>query len=181
LLNEAVSKTLEIINEKNPNLENKEETAKKIGIGAIVFTYLKNNREREIVFDWKEMLNFEGETGPYVQYTYARGKSILRKAGEASGNIDYSKITTSEEFELVKLISRFQDAILMAIDKLEPSVITRHIIEIAKAFNKFYNAHSILNAEDEEIKKARLVLVDTTCQVIKNGLWLIGLEAVEKM
>jgi arginyl-tRNA synthetase len=181
LLNESVIKALEVINEKNPNLENKEEIAKKIGIGSIVFTYLKNNREKDIIFDWKEMLNFEGETGPYVQYTYARGKSILRKAGEVSGNIDYSKITSSEEFELVKLISRFQDAVLLAIDKLEPSVVTRHVIEIAKAFNKFYNAHGILNAEDEAVKIARLNLVKAACQVIKNGLYLVGLEVVEKM
>lgn len=184
LLNEAVSKTLEIINEKNPNLKNKEETAKKIGIGAVIFTYLKNNREREIIFDWKEMLNFEGETGPYVQYTYARGKSILRKAGEISSDIkdvNYDKINSSEEFELVKLISRFQDSILLALDKLEPSIITRHIIEISKAFNKFYNAHGILNAKDEDVKNGRLNLVKATCQVIKNGLWLIGLDVVEEM
>jgi arginyl-tRNA synthetase len=181
LLNESVVKALEVINEKNPNLENKEEVAKKIGIGSIVFTYLKNNREKDIIFDWKEMLNFEGETGPYTQYTYARGKSILRKAGEVSGSIDFSKITTPEEFELVKLISRLQDAILMAIDKLEPSILTRHVIEIAKAFNKFYNAHSIMNAAEVEVKKARLKLVEATCQAIKNGLNLIGLEVVEKM
>jgi arginyl-tRNA synthetase len=155
--------------------------AKKIGIGSIIFTYLKNNKEKDIIFDWKEMLNFEGETGPYVQYTYARGKSIMRKAGEVASEADYSKMTSTEEFELVKNISRFQDNILLAIEKLEPSIITRHVIEIAKSFNKFYNSHSILNAEDEGIKKARLNLVEATCQVIKNGLWLIGLEVVEKM
>jgi len=181
LLNEAVVKALEVINEKNPNLENKEEVAKKIGIGSIVFTYLKNNREKDIIFDWKEMLNFEGETGPYVQYTYARGKSILRKAGEIKGTVNYSKVTSSEEFELVKAISRLQDAVLLAIDKLEPSIVTRHVIEIAKAFNKFYNAHGILNAEDEEVKNTRLKLVEATCQSIKNGLYLIGLDVVEKM
>jgi arginyl-tRNA synthetase len=181
LLDEAVVKALEVINEKNPNLENKEEVAKKIGIGSIVFTYLKNNREKDIIFDWKEMLNFEGETGPYAQYTYARGKSILRKAGEVSGNADFSKITSPEEFELVKNIGRLQDAILAAIDKLEPSILTRHVIEIAKAFNKFYNAHGILNAQDEETKNARLKLVEATCQAVKNGLNLIGLEVVEKM
>jgi arginyl-tRNA synthetase len=181
LLDEAVVKALEVINEKNPNLENKEEVAKKIGIGSIVFTYLKNNREKDIIFDWKEMLNFEGETGPYAQYTYARGKSILRKAGEVSGNANFSKITSPEEFELVKNIGRLQDAILAAIDKLEPSILTRHVIEIAKAFNKFYNAHGILNAEDVEVKNARLKLVEATCQAVKNGLNLIGLEVVEKM
>ncbi|MFL0247857.1 arginine--tRNA ligase [Candidatus Clostridium stratigraminis] len=181
LLNESVVKALEVINEKNPNLENKEEVAKKIGIGSIIFTYLKNNKEKDIIFDWKEMLNFEGETGPYVQYTYARGRSILRKAVDITAEADYSKMTSTEEFELVKEISRLQDAILLAIDKLEPSIITRHVIEIAKAFNKFYNSHSILNAADAGLKKARLNLVEATCQVIKNGLWLIGLDVVEKM
>lgn len=181
LLEEAVNKTIEIINEKNPKLENKEEVAKKIGIGAVVFTYLKNSRERDIVFDWKEMLSFEGETGPYVQYTYARSKSILRKAGEQSAEANYSKLVEKEEFELVKLLEGFQKAIFMSIDKLEPSVITRHIIEIAKAFNKFYNSHSILNSEDNELKAARLNMVQATCQVIKNGLKLIGVDVVEEM
>lgn len=181
LLNEAVAKTLEVINEKKPELENKEETAKKIGIGAVVFTYLKNTRERDIVFDWKEMLSFEGETGPYVQYTYARGKSILRKAGEVRGEVDYSKLTTTEEFELSKLLASFQSSIQFAIDKYEPSVLTRHVIEIAKAFNKFYTSNNILNVEDEEVKIGRLKLVEATCQVIKNGLKLLGIETVEKM
>ncbi|MFD3156341.1 arginine--tRNA ligase [Haloimpatiens sp. FM7330] len=181
LLNEAVSKTLETINEKNPELENKEEVAKKIGIGAVMFTYLKNNRERDIVFDWKEMLNFDGETGPYVQYTYARGKSILRKLGTASEEVDYSKLNTKEEFELIKNLGGFNDAISNSIDKLEPSIVTRYIIEVAKAFNKFYNSHSIANAKDDETKMARLRMVEATCEVIKNGLGLLGIDVVEKM
>ncbi len=181
LLNEAVEKTLQVINEKNPSLENKEEAAKKIGIGAVIFTYLKNNRERDIVFDWKDMLSFDGETGPYVQYTYARGKSVLRKAGNVEGKIDYSKLNTPEEFELVKLLQGFQESILMAIDKLEPSIVTRYVIEVAKAFNKFYNLHSVLNVEDEELKKARIKMVEATCQVIKNSLNLLGIDTVEKM
>ncbi|AJA47654.1 arginine--tRNA ligase [Clostridium pasteurianum DSM 525 = ATCC 6013] len=181
LLNESISKTLEIINEKNPELENKEEVAKKVGVGAMVFTYLKNSREKDIVFDWKDMLSFDGETGPYVQYTYARAKSILRKLGNGSGEIDYSKLNTSEEFELVKYIESFQNAILAAIDKLEPSILTRHIIEIAKAFNKFYNLHKIATEEDKEIKNARLKLVEATAQVIKNGLNLLGISVVESM
>lgn len=181
LLNEAVAKTLETINEKNPSLSNKDEVAKKVGIGAIIFTYLKNSREKDIVFDWKEMLSFEGETGPYVQYTYARGKSILRKVGQCEGNMDYSKLSSKEEFELVKELEGFQSAISAAIDKLQPSMVTRYIIEVAKAFNKFYNAHNILNSENEEIKNARINLVRATMQVIKNGLELIGLQVVEEM
>lgn len=181
LLSEAVSKTLETINEKNPSLENKEEVAKKVGIGAIVFTYLKNSRERDIVFDWKEMLSFEGETGPYVQYTYARANSILTKAGEIGVEADFSKLNAAEEFELAKILEGFQKAIFLAIDKLEPSVVTRYVIEVAKAFNKFYNSHQVLNLEDQGLKAARLQLITATCQVIKNALNLIGLDVVEKM
>ncbi|WP_409069586.1 arginine--tRNA ligase [Clostridium caseinilyticum] len=181
LLNQSVEETLKIINEKNPNLKNKEETAKKLGIGAVVFTYLKNNRERDIVFDWKEILSFDGETGPYVEYSYARGKSILRKAGELTGEADYSKLSSKEEFELAKLLGGFNDAIMNAINKLEPAMVTRYVIEVAKAFNKFYNAHGILNAEDNDVKLARVKLVEATCQVIKNALNLLGIDAVEEM
>ncbi|ENK1243114.1 arginine--tRNA ligase [Clostridium botulinum] len=181
LLNQSVEETLKIINEKNPNLKNKEETAKKLGIGAVVFTYLKNNRERDIVFDWKEILSFDGETGPYVEYSYARGKSILRKAGELTGEADYSKLSSKEEFELAKLIGGFNDAIMNAINKLEPAMVTRYVIEVAKAFNKFYNAHGILNAEDNDVKLSRIKLVEATCQVIKNALNLLGIDAVEEM
>lgn len=181
LLNQSVEETLKIINEKNPNLKNKEDTAKKLGIGAVVFTYLKNNRERDIVFDWKEILSFDGETGPYVEYSYARGKSVLRKAGELTGEVDYSKLESKEEFELAKLLGGFNDAIMNAINKLEPAMVTRYVIEVAKAFNKFYNAHGILNAEDNDVKLARVKLVEATCQVIKNALNLLGIDVVEEM
>lgn len=181
LLNEAVSKTLETINTKNPTLNNKEVAAKEIGIGAVLFTYLKNSREKDIVFDWKEMLSFEGETGPYVQYSYARAKSILRKATGINGDADFSKLNSKEEFELAKTLEGFNKAILLAIDKLEPSVVTRYTIDVAKAFNKFYNAHSVLNLEDEGLKIARLKLIEATAQVIKNSLYLIGINVVEEM
>ncbi|MDQ0148397.1 arginine--tRNA ligase [Eubacterium multiforme] len=182
LLHEAIAKTLEIINEKNPDLENKEEVAKKIGIGAVVFTYLKNSREKDIIFDWKEILSFEGETGPYVQYSYARGNSILEKAKDIElTNIDYSKLDSKEEFELIKAIEGFRKSIHLATEKYEPSVVTRYVVEVAKLFNKFYNAHSVLNLEDEELKKARLSLVKSSLQVIKNGLGLLGIDVVEKM
>ncbi|WP_291637794.1 arginine--tRNA ligase [Clostridium sp.] len=187
LLNQAVAKTLEVINVKNPDLENKEDVAKKVGIGAIVFTYLKNHRERDIVFNWEEMLSFEGETGPYVQYTYARAKSILRKVGEnnnKSGTIvelDYNKLDSKEEFELVKQLEGFKNSILYAIEKLEPSMVTRYVIEVAKAFNKFYNQHNIANLEDESNKKAKIKMVEATCIVIKNALGLLGIEVVDRM
>jgi arginyl-tRNA synthetase len=181
LLKEAVSRAAQLIEEKNPNLENKEAVAKKIGLGSVVFTYLKNNRERDIVFSWNDILNFEGETGPYVQYTYARGKSILRKAEGFDAAPDYDKLNSQDEFELVKLLSRFNEVILSAIDKYEPSMLTRYIIDVAKAFNKFYNLYSIMSLEDEGLKAARLNLVVATTTVIKNGLELLGIEVVEKM
>lgn len=181
LIRESVEKTLEVINEKNPELENKEEVAKKIGVGAVIFTYLKNSREKDIVFDWKEILSFDGETGPYVQYAYARAKSILRRAEGVSKEVDYSKLSSKEEFELVKTLDNFKNQILLALDKLEPSIVTRYTIEVAKAFNKFYNAHSILNLEDEVLKATRLKLVEASAQVIKNGLDLLGIDVVEKM
>ncbi|WP_027098145.1 arginine--tRNA ligase [Clostridium paraputrificum] len=181
LIRESVEKTLEVINEKNPELENKEEVAKKIGVGAVIFTYLKNSREKDIVFDWKEILSFDGETGPYVQYAYARAKSILRRAEGISKEVEYSKLSSKEEFELIKTLDNFKNQILLALDKLEPSIVTRYTIEVAKAFNKFYNAHSILNLEDEVLKATRLKLVEASAQVIKNGLDLLGIDVVEKM
>ena len=180
LLREAVEKTMEAIRDKE-EIKNKEEVAKKIGVGAVIFTYLKNSREKDIVFDWKEILSFEGETGPYVQYAYARGNSILTRAGECSGTVDYSKLSSKEEFELVKSIDNFNNAITLALDKLEPSILTRYVIEVAKGFNKFYNAHSVLNLEDEDLKATRLNLVKAALQVIKNGLDLLGIGVVEKM
>ena len=181
LLTEAVEKTKEVINEKNPDLKDKEEVAKKIGVGAVIFTYLKNSREKDIVFDWKEILSFEGETGPYVQYAYARAKSILRRAGDIDEAPDYSKIDTKEEFELAKTLESFNKNINIALDKLEPSVVTRYVIDVAKAFNKFYNAHSVLNLEDKALKVSRLKLVEASTVVIKNALALLGIDVVEEM
>ncbi len=181
LLNQSIEKTREIINEKSPDLKDKETVAKKIGVGAMIFTYLKNNRERDIIFDWDEILSFEGETGPYIQYSYARGKSILRKADNIEGQPDYSKLNSKEEFELVKLLAGFKNSIDLSIDKLEPSIVTRYVIEVAKAFNKFYNSCNILNTEDTATKDARLKLVEAACTVIKNALYLIGVDVVEKM
>lgn len=182
-LKDAINIVLEIINEKNPDLENKEETAVKVAIGGVKFIYLKNNREKEINFDFEEVLNFDGETGPYVQYTYARGKSILRKSGiekNSFENADLSLLKESEEFELVKVLAGFNQAILDAIEKYEPSIVTRYTLDVAKAFNKFYNNIQISTSEDD-VKFARLALVEATCQVIKNALALLGIDVVERM
>lgn len=180
LLNQSISKTAEIIKD-NDSIEDKEDVAKKIGVGAVIFTYLKNSREKDIVFDWNEILSTEGETGPYVQYAYARAKSILRRAEGVNAQVDYSKLNSKEEFELVKTLESFNKNILLALDKLEPSIVTRYVIEVAKAFNRFYNAHSVLNLEDEVLKATRLKLVEASSQVIKNALALLGIDVVEKM
>lgn len=180
LLNQSISKTAEIIKD-NDSIEDKEDVAKKIGVGAVIFTYLKNSREKDIVFDWNEILSTEGETGPYVQYAYARAKSILRRAEAINAQIDYSKLNSKEEFELVKTLESFNKNILLAIDKLEPSIVSRYVIEVAKAFNRFYNAHSVLNLEDKVLKITRLKLVEASSQVIKNALALLGIDVVEKM
>ena len=135
------------------------------------------------MFTWEDILDFEGESGPYVQYSYARGKSILRKAEEQ--NIEYrgaklDVLDSQEEFALVKLIKDFPEAIRNAANKYEPSIVTRHIVDVAQAFNKFYNSCSILKAE-EDVMKARLNIVEASCICIKTGLNLLGIEEVEKM
>lgn len=185
LLNMSISKIREVIEDKNPNLLNKEEVSRKVGIGAIVFTYLKMNRERDIIFDFDEVLSFEGDTGPYVEYTFARGKSILRKSKIDIDNVDHDKylplLIDNNENNLIKVLSDFNNQIKSAINYLEPSIITRYVIDVAKSFNKFYNSNNILNLEDHDLKVARLILVHATTIVIKNALYLIGIETVDEM
>lgn len=181
VLNKAIEKTMGIIEDRNPDLENKDLVAKQVGIGAVIFQELFNNRIKDYVFDWDEVLNFEGETGPYVQYTLARSNSILSKGMDLDRKeIDYTKITAEEEYLLLSSIGDFPKRVLDALDKNEPSFITRQLVEIAKNFNKFYNTCPILNS-DEEIKKARLSIVQVTNQTLKNGLRLLGIEAPERM
>lgn len=185
LLKMSVEKIKEVINVKNPSLLNKDDVSKKVGIGAIVFNYLKMNRERDIIFDFDEVLSFEGETGPYVQYTFARAKSILNKSGIDIDKIEFSKyvslLVDDNEVSLVKVLGDFNNQIKMSINLLEPSVVTRYVIDVAKNFNKFYNLNHILNLENDDLKIARLVLVYATTIVIKNALYLIGVETVDEM
>ncbi len=179
LLSKAVVTAEDIITEKNPSLKEKEEVAKKVGIGAIIFTYLKNSREKDIIFDWDEILSFDGETGPYVQYTYARAKSILRK-NQSSISSDLTVLNTTEEFELAKTLEGFHQAVEVAKEKYEPSVVTRYVLQVAKDFNKFYNNCNITSSA-EDVKAARLDLVLATTMVLKNALRLLGIETVEEM
>ncbi|MEG2353100.1 MAG: arginine--tRNA ligase [Clostridium sp.] len=179
--NEAVSKTLDIINEKNPTLENKETAGKTIGIGAIVFSYLKNHRQGDVVFDFGEMLSFEGDTASYVQYTYARGRSILRSYEIIEEDMDFAKLNFKEEFQLIKLLSNFNATALLTLDKYEPSMLAKYVLDVAKAFNKVYNNQSILSTGDILFKNPRLKIIEATCQVIKNALYLLGIDVVEKI
>lgn len=182
VLNESVQKTLEIITQNSPEMEDKETVAQKIGIGAILYTFLKNSREKDIVFSWDSMLDFEGESAPYVQYSYARGRSILRRCDMDYENADFSLTTSDEEYELVKQINAFGTAVSDAAAKNEPFYINRYVTNLAKSFNKFYNTHPILKGDvDDETKKARLSIVDAATKVIKSALLLLGIETVESM
>ena len=182
VLNESISKTLGIIKENSPELENAENVAEKVGIGAILYTFLKNNREKDIVFSWDTMLDFEGESGPYVQYSYARGKSILRRSNIDTNGADFSLLTSDTEYELIKQLSKYGDAVKAAADKNEPFYVNRYVTGVAKLFNKFYNSNPILkNDVPENVKKARLALVYASTLVIKSALGLLGIETVEKM
>ncbi len=181
VLNNAVDKTLKIIEERNPNLENKEDVAKQVGVGAVIFQELFNGRIKDYVFSWDKTLSFEGETGPYVQYTHARASRLLEKGDFSLENdVDFSLLKEDEELSIIKLLYDFPQIIIEAMEKNEPFIITRHVVGIAKAFNKFYNSIPILS-EDEEIKNARLLLVYGTKTVIKTGLSLLGIDAPEKM
>lgn len=187
VLKRAVEQTKEIIKEKNVNTDSIEETAKQVGIGAVIFQELSNNRIKDYVFSWDKVLNFEGETGPYVQYTHARAASVLRNAKEAAPSalenvksINMNYVTSDSAYELAKLIYRFPQVVIDAAEKYEPSVVTRHIVDIAQNFNKFYHDEHILVANEEE-KQAKLILTYAAKQTIKNGLQLLGMQAPERM
>ncbi|WP_299033477.1 arginine--tRNA ligase [uncultured Anaerococcus sp.] len=181
VLNKAIDKTREIMEGRDDTVENIDEVSKIVGIGAVKFQELYNNRIKDYVFDWDEVLNFDGETGPYIQYTYARAKSVLRKAGAYEiKSIDIEKITSDEEFSLIKKLAGFEDVVVKAKEKYEPSLITRHLTDIAKSFNKFYNSSKIM-VEDEKLKEERLALAYATSVVIKTALGLLGIKTVEKM
>ncbi len=182
ILNQSVDKTRTIIEEKNPNLPNKEKIAEEVGIGAIIFDDLYNSRIKNVVFSLERMLNFDGETGPYAQYTHARACSILKKAGieNIDGDIDCSLIADSASVNVAKVLNEFPEKLIDAAEKNEPYIVTRHIIEICKAFNKFYNENNIMSSEGE-LKKARLAVVVAVKNAIKTGLELLGINAPEQM
>ena len=182
LLNKSIEETLKIIEEKNPDLPDKENVAKKVGIGAVIFNDLYNGRIKDVVFSWERMLSFEGETGPYVQYTNARACSVIKKAGicEISGEIDFSKVSDESSAEVCKLLDIFPSKVVDSAAKYEHSVISRYLVDLAQAFNKFYHDNVILT-DDEETRKARLAVVMAVSNVLKTGLGLLGIGAPEQM
>ena len=182
LLKEAISRAKEIIEQKNPELENKEEVAKKVGIGAVIFNDLSASRIKDEVFDWDTILNFQGETGPYIQYTYVRTKSVLEKAGYLPKieEVKVENLTDECSQEILKLIYTFQDILVQVTDKNEPSILSRYLIDLAKAYSSFYNENKII-VEDKDIQNARVYLTYATSAVLKQGAKLLGIEMPEKM
>ena len=182
LLNEAISRAKEIIEQKNPDLENKKEVAKKVGIGAVIFNDMSASRIKDEVFDWNTILNFQGETGPYIQYTYVRTKSVLEKAGYLPKIEDVNTENLSDDYSMAifKLIYNFEDVLVQVTDKNEPSILARYLIDLAKAYSSFYNENKII-VEDKEVQDARIYLTYATSEVLKQGANLLGIEMPEKM
>ncbi len=181
LLHEAIGKARAIIEEKSPDLEDKDEVARQVGLGAVVFFDLYNNRIKDIDFTWERALNFDGETGPYVQYTHARACSVLRKAeGVDRSGPDFAALSDPFSQDVVRLIEQFPDILKSAVNRSEPSMVTRFSVDLAQAFNKFYYENKVM-VDEPGTRAARLLLTDAVRQVLKQALYLIGVEAPERM
>ena len=184
ILNEAIDKVKDIMQEKNSELqdEEKNEIARKVGVGAIIFNDLSNSRIKDEIFDWDMLLNFQGETGPYIQYIYVRTKSLLNKAGYIPNieEVDVTKLTEKEAIDTVKLIYQFNDVIQNAAEKNEPSILARYLIDLSQSFSTFYNEHKIIT-EEKSVQDARLFLSLAVGTILKTGVELLGMEMPDKM
>lgn len=178
LLNEAITKSMNIIESRD--IENKDLVAKQVGIGAIIFDDLAESRVKNQVFDLNAALNFNGETGPYIQYMAVRTKSVLEKAGYIPEEINESKITDDASIKIIKLIDNFYNIIIQAMEKSEPSIISKYLIELAKSYSYFYGQNKII-CEDKELQDARLYITYMTKVILTNGLGLLGIEVPDKM
>ncbi|MBE5808727.1 MAG: arginine--tRNA ligase [Clostridiales bacterium] len=180
LLNTSIEKARAIIEEKSPDLEDKDAVARQIGVGAVVFFALYNSRIKDIDFWWDRALNFDGETGPYVMYTHARCRSVLRKAGECAAAPDFNALADPASQEVVRVIDRFPDVARNALNRNEPSLITRFTVDLAQAYNKFYYENKVM-VDDEGMRAARLMLTKAVAELLKKALWLIGIPAPDRM
>lgn len=180
VLLKAKDSILEIINEKNPGLDNKEEVARQVGVGAIVFQELFHNRIKDYVFSWERMLSSEGETGPYVQYAHARACSLLRNMPFKGDAVDYSLLSDEASMDVVRQLGKFEGVVLDAAEKYEPSLVTRYACQLAQLFNTFYNANRMVGA-DEALQQARLSLVKAVKITLKNALYLVTIDAPEQL
>ena len=182
LLNETINKAKEIITEKNAELENKEDVAEKVGIGAIIFNTLSTQNIKDQIFDWDQALNFQGETGPYIQYTYVRTKSVINKAGQVPEfkNVKIEYLLDENSINVLKLIYNFENILISVTEKNEPSILARYLIDLAKAYSSFYNENKIIG-NDKDIQDARVYLTYAVGQVLKQGASLLGMKMPEKM
>ena len=182
LLNEAIERASKIIEQKNPDLANKEDVAKKVGVGAVIFNDLFNSRIKDEIFDWDTILNFQGETGPYIQYTYVRTKSVIDKAGGVpdENDIDVSLLLDEYSIKILKLIYNFENILIQVTDKNEPSILSRYLIDLAKAYSNFYNENKII-VDDKNLQNARVFLTYSVGNVLKIGANLLGIEMPDKM
>lgn len=182
VLDQAVELTRQIIDEKNPDLADRDEIARQVGISAVIFADLDSRRTRDVIFDWDEVLNFDGETGPYVQYTHARFCSILRRHGEPVNPVaDLEVLGEDAEMRVARQLARFPDCLEQACAENEPSFVATFLIELATVANKFYNELPVLAGEDQALVEARVALVDGVCTVLRTGLSLLGMKAPEEM
>ena len=182
LLNEAINRAKKIIEEKNPDLENKDDVSKKVGIGAVIFNDLSTNRLKDEIFDWNTILNFQGETGPYIQYTYVRTKSVIEKSGIMPNAKDVCIDILKDEYSLniIKLLYNFENVLIQVTEKNEPSILARFLLDLAKAYSSFYNENKII-CDDKNIQNARVFLTLATGKVLKQGANLLGIEMPDKM
>lgn len=181
LFRQSIDKVREIMDEKNPDLENREEVAEAVGVGAVVFNYLFNNRIKDMSFTLESALSFEGSTGPYAQYTYARTCSILSRAQKDAAAEKTVHITTEEEIEVLRTLAKFPERVAAAIDEYEPSNITRYIIELCTAFNRFYHNCPIMTADDAGVRSERLRITSAVNTVLATALHLICMKTPEKI
>ena len=182
LLQEAIDRVEKVIEEKNPDMENKNEEATKIGIGAVIFSNLCSTLIKDQVFDWDIVLNFNGETGPYIQYIYVRTKSVLEKAGNIPtiNDVDFEVLQDKESLDVISKLYNFENALNMVVEKNEPSILARYLVELSKSYSNFYNENKIID-DDIKVRNARVFLSKMVGTVLKNGAGLLGIKMPNKM